>query len=290
MIRLKLILLGIMLNFIAAYPFDPIVIPPAITSISGVTHTGFTVNWSSGQIIGLSNNYFLTYVISVEGPGGSSAETGGNSASFGGLEPSTAYSITLRTYATILGPVTPVYFPSMESMVTTSEEPVPESTQVSTDYTQQSSRTVIIKAKTRIILANGFRYKADGDNYLVTQLLPNAKNSNDIDGYTVYPECYSLEVDKQKVNLNNNQVVPNYEIMQPQQGSLLIRNKSFDYNATVKSEHFEIVEMNTGKIGKKGYLSGYETQIDVSDLKGGFYVVKVANGEQVYTQKIVIRN
>ena len=58
----------------------------------------------------------------------------------------------------------------------------------------------------------------------------------------------------------------------------------------IKSEYFEIVEMNTGRISKRGNLSGYETQIDVSDLKGGFYVVKVANGKQVYTQKIAIRN
>lgn len=288
MIRLKLILLGIMLNFVAAYPFDPMAVPPAITSITNVTSTSFTVNWSSGTIFGLnSNDYYLNYVVSV---GGKTVKTAGNGAAFSGLEPSTSYVITLETYAVILSPVPPVFFQTMMSSVTTAEEPVPEVKQVSTDYTQQSSRTVIIKAKTRIILANGFRYKVEGDNYLVTQLLPNAKSSNTIEGYTVYPECYSLEVDKQKVNLNNSQVVPNYEIMQPQQGSLLIRNKSFDYDVTVKSEHFEIVEMNTGRIGKKGYLSGYETQIDVSDLKGGFYVVKVANGEQVYTQKIVIRN
>lgn len=279
-----------MLNFIAAYPFDPIAVPPAITSIENVTHTGFTVHWSSGQIIGLSNQYYLTYVVTIQGPGGNSVNTGGNSAAFGNLEPSTQYTIVLETYATIMGPVAPVYFMAMGSSVTTAEEPVPERTQISTDYTLQPSKTVIIKAKTRIILANGFHYKAEGNNFLMTQLLPNAKSSNAIEGYTVYPECYFLEVDKQKVNLNNSQVVSNYEIMQPQQGSLLIRNKSFDYNATVKSVHFEIVEMNTGRIGKKGYLSGYETQIDVSDLKGGFYVVKVANGEQVYTQKIVIRN
>ena len=274
-----------MLNFIAAYPFDPIAVPPAITSIENVTHTGFTVHWSSGQIIGLSNQYYLTYVVTIQGPGGQSVNTGGNSAAFGNLEPSTQYTIVLETYATIMGPVAPVYFTAMGSSVTTAEEPVPERTQISTDYTLQPSKTVIIKAKTRIILANGFHYKAEGNNFLMTQLLPNAKSSNAIEGQTVYPECYSLEVDKP-----NGLEVPIYEIIQPQQGSLLVRNKNFDYNTSVKSGYYEIVEMNSGKISRKGNLSGYETQIDVSALKNGFYVIKVTNGKYVHTQKIVIKS
>lgn len=279
-----------MLNIIAAYPFDPIVIPPAITSITAVTHTGFTVNWSSGQIIGLSNNYSLTYVISVEGPEGASAETGGNSMPFGGLEPSTTYIITLETYATILGPVVPVYFPPVGSRVTTTEEPIPEVNQVSTDYTQQSSKNVILKAKTRIVLANGFHYRATDGYSLVTQLLPNAKSSNAVEGYTVYPESYTLEENKETVNLNNSSVTTEYEIMQSQRRSLLIRNKNFNYHTASKSGNFEIVEINSGKIAEKGILSGYETNIDISDLRSGFYVVKIRDGENIYTQKIVIRN
>lgn len=289
MLKLKLVILGILLSLGVAYPFDPIVIPPAITSIE-VTHTNITVNWTSASIIGLSNNYYLTYVIRAEGMGGTSANTSGNSMTFGGLEPSSSYSIILETFATIMGPVPPVYFPPVGTLVTTEEEPVPETKQVSTDYTQQSAKTVVLRAKTMIILADGFHYKAEGNNFLVTELLPNAKNSNAIEGYTVYPECYTLEIDTQRINLKSNLSVPEYEVIQPLHGSLLIKNKSYNYSASINSEYYEIIEMNFGKIHKKGYLSGNETQVDVSGLKSGFYVVKVSNGKQVYTQKIMIRN
>lgn len=286
MLKIKLIILGVLLSITTAYSI-PVGISPSITSISRVTSNSFTVNWSAGIVTGLNlgSTYHLNYIVTVSGPGGASVSTVGLNASFSGLQPSTKYSIRLETYGTIIGEISYVSFSPVTTSITTSEAPTPDVNEVSTDYTLLSSQNVILKAKTRIILKSGFHYKATNGYSLVTQLLPNTKSSNEIDDYTVYPECYYLEVGKQ----NSSEVLV-YEIMQPQQGSLLIRNENFDYNATVKSEYFEIVEMNTGRISKRGNLSGYETQIDVSDLKGGFYVVKVANGKQVYTQKIAIRN
>lgn len=286
MIRLKLIIIGVMLSMVAAYS-TPIGIPPTVTKITNLSSTSFTVNWTPASITGLSTgaNYFISYSVTVTGPGGSLKNTNSTSIAFSGLMPSTYYSIKIQTYAQIIGEAASVNFAPVVTSVYTSEAPILEINTVSTDYTQQSPKSVTIQAKTRIIFANGFHYKATNGYSLVTQLLPNTKSSNEIDDYTVYPECYYLEVDKQ----NSSEVLV-YEIMQPQQGSLLIRNKDFDYNVVVKSEYFEIVEMNTGRISKRGNLLGYETQIDVADLKGGFYIVKVANGKQVYTQKIAIRN
>lgn len=291
MLKLKIIILGVLFSITTAYSI-PVGISPSITGISRVTSNSFTVSWSAGVVVGLNlgSTYHLNYVVTVSGPGGSSVSTVGLNASFSGLQPSTNYSIKLETYGTIIGELSGVSFSPVRASITTPDAPIPDVNTVSTDFTQQSDQNVVLKAKTRIVLANGFHYRATSGYSLVTELLPNAKNSNAIEGYTVYPECYTLEVDTQKISLKSNLSVPDYEVIQPLHGSLLIKNKSYNYTASMNSEYYEIIEMNFGKIHKKGYLSGKETQINVSDLKSGFYVVKVSNGKQVYTQKIMIRN
>ena len=291
MIRLKLIILGIMLSVVSAYS-SPIGISPTVTRITNVTSSGFTVNWTPASITGLSSgtNYFISYDVTVFGPGGTLRTTNSTSITFSGLHPSTDYTINIKTNAQIIGGVESVYFSPVVTSVTTSEAPIPETNTVSVDYTQLSAKSVILKAKTRIVFTNGFHYKATDGYSLVTQLLPNAKSSNAIEGYTVYPEYFYLEADKPNVNHINSPEFFGYEIIQPQQGSLLIINKNSDHNTNIKSGYYEIVEMNSGKISKKGNLSSYETQIDVSDLNNGFYVVKATNGKDIHIQKIVIKN
>lgn len=280
-----------MISMVSGYT-SPVGVPPTVTSITNVSSTGFTLYWTSASITGLSSgsSYFISYDITVSGPGGMFKTTNSTSIVISGLHPATYYTIKIQTHAQIIGGIESVTFSPVMTSVTTSNETIPAINTVSTDYTQQSSKNVILKAKTRIVLANGFHYRATDGYSLVTQLLPNAKSSNAVEGYTVYPESYTLEENKETVNLNNSSVTTEYEIMQSQRRSLLIRNKNFNYHTASKSGNFEIVEINSGKIAEKGILSGYETNIDISDLRSGFYVVKIRDGENIYTQKIVIRN
>lgn len=291
MLKLKLIILGVLLSIVSAYS-TPIGISPTVTKITNVTSSGFTVNWTPALITGLSSgsSYFISYDITVSGPGGTFKTTNSTSITFNGLRPDTYYTIKIQTHAQIIGGVESVSFSPVITSVTTSQASIPETNTVSTDYTKLSSQNVVLKAKSKIVFAPGFHYKATDGYSLVTQLSPNTKSSDAVIYDILDPENSYLEIDKQNVNLNNGLVVPEYEVIQPQQGSLLIRNKNFDYNASVKPGYYEIVDMNSGKLSKKGNLSGNETQIDVLNLKVGFYIIRVADGKQMYTQKITIRH
>lgn len=291
MLRLKLVILGILLSLGVAYS-SPIGILPTGIRISELSSTGFTLTWNPASISGLSSgsSYFISYDITVSGPGGTIRNTNSTIIKFSGLRPNTYYTVKIQTHAQIIGGVEFVSFLPVMTSVTTPDAPILDVNTVSTDYTQQTPKSVILKAKNRIVLAPGFHYVATGRNTLVTQLLPNTKSSNSVDNDILFSEYYYLEVDKKPANLNYSQMAPEYEVMQPRQGSLLIKNKNFDYSTNIKSEYYEVIEMNIGKIYKKGHLSGIETQVDVSDLKSGFYVVKVTNDKKVYTQKIIIRN
>lgn len=290
MLKIKLIILGVLISITTAYSI-PVGISPSITSISRVTPNSFTVNWSAGIVTGLNlgSTYHLNYIVIVSGPGGYSVSTVGLNASFSGLQPSTKYSIRLETYGSITGEISGVSFSPVTTSITTSEAPIPDINTVNTDFTQQSDQNVVLRAKTRIVLANGFHYRATSGYSLVTQLLPNTKSDNVTEDYTIYPKSI-VNYDIGNVSYNETPQEKCYEIIQSQQGTLLIRNKNSDYSENIKSEYYEIIEMNIGKIYKKGHLSGIETQVDVSDLKSGFYVVKVTNDKKVYTQKIIIRN
>lgn len=293
MIKIKLIILGVLLNIAIAYSI-PIGIPPTITSINNVTSTSFIVNWSSGIVTGLStgSSYHLNYIITVSGPGGYSRSTIGRSVAFSGLQPSTEYSIRLETFGTIIGETGSVFFSPTAASVTTPEAPIAEINTVSKDFTQQLPQTVIIKAKTKIILANGFHYKATDGFSLKTQLLPNTKSSDYNEEYTIYPDYYQEDADNQNVRSKDNILeISKYEILQSRQGCLTIICKEFKYSTNNKSEYYEVIDMKTGKTNKKGILSDYETQIDVSDLDTGFYVVKVTtDGRLAYTKKIIVKN
>lgn len=291
MLKLKLVILGILLSMGVAFS-SPIGISPTGIKVLELSSSGFILTWNPASITGLDSDigYFISYNVTLFGPGGISRSTNSTSIEFTGLHPATYYTVKVQTIAHIIGVTESVSFSPVMTSATTLDAPIPDVNTVSTDYTQQASKTVILKAKTRIVLAPGFHYVATGDNYLVTQLLLNAQSSNAAVNAILNPEYYYLEVDKQPANLNDSQIAPEYEVIQPLQGSLLIKNKSYNYSASINSEYYEIIEMNFGKIHKKGYLSGNETQINVSDLKSGFYVVKVSNGKQVYTQKIMIRN
>lgn len=143
----------------------------------------------------------------------------------------------------------------------------------STDYTQKAPKAVSIKAENFIILSNGFHFKAAEGNSLVTQLAPPTNSRSN------HSDTFSLTNDPGK-----------YEILQLQQGSLTIR-----YTAGEPSDHldrgsFEIVNLNTGQVDTKGKLSSYETQVDITELENGFYVVKLAGKKWVQTKKIIVRN
>lgn len=150
---------------------------------------------------------------------------------------------------------------------------VSSSLQDSTDYTQQAPAAVSIKAENSIILSDGFHFKATEGNSLITQLVPQM-NSRSNRSDKLFPATDLGE----------------YEILQLQQGVLTIRYTAGESSGHLTAVCFEIVNMNTGQMEKKGKLSAYETQVDIADLQSGFYVVKLTNGKLVQTKKIVIRN
>lgn len=292
MLKIKLIILGVLLNVLAVYPyFDPITIPPVITSVTNVTSTGFTVIWSSAVVIDLKYNYYLKYIVLLTGVDQSQTIYAGDgqSAAFSGLRPSTSYSITIETTCIVDGPVPPLYISPTTSYITTAEDPHPVSTTNSTDYTRLTPRDVIIRAQKSITLANGFRYKATDGNSLITIISPKVKNSDSSEGYTIYPESYHLDINNQRNSLKNNtSIVSEYQISQYQQGSLIIKDGNFNYSTAIQSGYYEIIDIKMGRISKRGSLSGYETMIDTSDLNAGIYVVRVTKGSTIYTKKIML--
>lgn len=283
-----------LLNILAAYPyFDPITIPPVITSVTNVTSTGFTVIWSSAVVIDLKYNYYLKYIVLLTGVDQSQTIYAGDGqgAAFSGLRPSTSYSITIETTCIVDGPVPPLYISPTTSYITTAEDPHPVSTTNSTDYTRLTPRDVIIRAQKSITLANGFRYKATDGNSLITIISPKVINSDSSEGYTIYPESYHLDINNQKISLKSNTpIVSEYQISQYQQGSLNVKLNPVDHSKNIKSRYYEIINIYTGSLSRKGYLSNYETNIDISNLRTGSYIIKIMNGSTTYTKKIMIRN
>lgn len=286
MLKIKLIILGLLLSLTAAYS-SPIATAPIITNISNVTSTGFTVHWSPCIVSGLAvgSSYYATYTITVSGPSGYSTSTSSTSARFSGLLPSSSYSIMLSTSVNIIGEIGFVSVPIASFSAKTAEAPISDINEVSTDYTKSSSQSVILKAKTRIVLKTGFRYQATTGYSLVTQLVPNAKSSDIVENDILYPETSYLDTES-SVSLGNVQVSQDYEITQPLRSCILIKNK----NSDCLVGYYEIIEMNLGEIATKGRLYESDTQIDIAHLKQGFYVVKVMNGKYVQTQKIVIKH
>lgn len=283
-----------LLNILTAYPypFDPIGIPPAITSVTNVTSTGFVVNWSSASVLDLNYNYYIKYIVIISGGGQSKTiYVDGLGAVISGLSPSTGYSISIETTCIVNGPVSPPFFPTVTSSVMTAEDPHPVSTTNSTDYTQLTPRDVIIIAQKSITLANGFRYKATDGNSLITIISPKVINSDSSEGYTIYPESYHLDINNQKISLKSNTpIVSEYQISQYQQGSLNVKLNPVDHSKNIKSRYYEIINIYTGSLSRKGYLSNYETNIDISNLRTGSYIIKIMNGSTTYTKKIMIRN
>lgn len=285
MLKFKLLMLGFLFSIATAYS-SPVGISPII-HITNVSSSGFVVNWSPASITDLNEgaSYLISYTVTVTGPGGLIKSTNSTSITFSGLQSSTNYSVKLQTYAQIIGQTATVSFSPVTTSVSTA---IANINTVSTDFTQQTAQNVVLKAKTSIVLANGFHYRATNGYSLITQLLPNTKSDNVTDEYTICPERI-VDYDAENVSFNKASH-KSYEVIQSQQGSLLIRNKNFDYSDNKKSEYYEIIEMKSGKINKKGRLTEYETQIDISNLMSGYYVIKVSNGLEVYTQKMMIRN